>query len=651
MEPPIASGTTLQNRYHVMRVLGQGGFGRTYLAEDRGRFSELCALKELIPSQTEDYALDKSRELFQREATTLYQIKHPQVPEFRATFEEDGRLFLVQDYVEGKTYRELLEERKEQQFGGEGQARDRNVKGTGASRGGIFSETEIRQLLQQMLPVLDHIHRRGIIHRDITPDNIILRNSDNMPILIDFGVVKELATRIQSPGMSTPATTVGKIGYAPSEQIQTGRAYPSSDLYSLAVSAIVLLTGKEPQELMEQTQLRWNWRQEVSISEHLAAVLDRMLSYRPGDRYQSSVEVMQALRTFSSPPTRQQQPEPTNLTQAATVAVGRPPAPAQQQSTPSAPQGPQRPDASIPEPSRGSSLWDNPWAVVGIGAVLAILAGLGSWAIVGALTRREPQVSPTPTETLAESPSPTPTETTSPTPTEFSRQLELEPGQTITESDNLQANSTVNYTFQAEQGQRLSASMLGEGVLMTVLGPNQNPVGDRARRVLQWEGTLPFTGEYTIQLSPVQGLQESDYSLQLSLASPPAPSPSPTATASPSPSPTTPTTPSSPTTVYETEQVNLPGGTGNLELVGQTSPQQIRRYVVPVQVGQQLTVDAVQGDVAMDIRYPNGQPVEDASGVRFWQAQLPRGGNYRIDVRAQEPTNFTIDLSVENLEQ
>jgi serine/threonine protein kinase len=113
MEPPIASGTILQNRYHLITVLGQGGFGRTYLAEDQGRFNEPCALKELIPPETA-YALDKSKELFQREATTLYQIKHPQVPEFRANFEQDGRLFLVQDYVEGKTYRDLLNERKTQ---------------------------------------------------------------------------------------------------------------------------------------------------------------------------------------------------------------------------------------------------------------------------------------------------------------------------------------------------------------------------------------------------------------------------------------------------------------------------------------------------------------------------------------------------------
>jgi serine/threonine-protein kinase len=74
MEQPIASGTILQARYHLIRVLGQGGFGRTYLAEDLNRFKELCVLKELIPPQTEAYTLEKSKELFQREATTLYQI-------------------------------------------------------------------------------------------------------------------------------------------------------------------------------------------------------------------------------------------------------------------------------------------------------------------------------------------------------------------------------------------------------------------------------------------------------------------------------------------------------------------------------------------------------------------------------------------------
>jgi serine/threonine-protein kinase len=380
MEPPIASGTILQNRYHLISVLGQGGFGRTYLAEDQGRFNEPCALKELIPPEIGAYALEKSKELFQREAETLYKISHPQIPQFRANFEQDGRLFLVQDYVEGKTYRELLNERKAQTYI---QGSNPSPSGGATPNSGVFSETEVRQLLQQLLPVLDHIHSKNIIHRDITPDNIIRRNTDSIPVLIDFGVVKELATRFHSPNASAPITTVGKVGYAPSEQIQTGRAYPSSDLYSLAVTAVVLLTGKEPQALFDDNQLNWNWRRWVSVSDEFAHILNRMLSYRPGDRYQSAMEVMQALQGgISTPP---QQPVPTppppqrpdpNLSQVATMAVGRRPEP-----NSSSPRTPGRPDPVIPEPT-SNSIWDNPWVVVAVGTALAFAAGLGSWAIV-----------------------------------------------------------------------------------------------------------------------------------------------------------------------------------------------------------------------------------------------------------------------------
>ncbi len=184
MRPPIPTGTVLQDRYRILSVLGQGGFGRTYLAEDQGRFNELCALKELTPADTGAYALEKSTELFQREAQILYQIQHPQIPQFRATFEYEQRLFLVQDYVEGQNYRTLLDQRR--------------------SQGYVFSEAEVKQLLQQLLPVLAYIHSKGIIHRDITPDNIILRARDHLPVLIDFGVVKELATKFQSPASSFP---------------------------------------------------------------------------------------------------------------------------------------------------------------------------------------------------------------------------------------------------------------------------------------------------------------------------------------------------------------------------------------------------------------------------------------------------------------
>ena len=93
MYPPLPVGTVLQSRYQIVKLLGQGGFGRTYLAEDQGRFNEPCAVKEFLPQQGEDHFSSKSTELFQREATILYQIQHPQIPQFRATFEIEGRLF------------------------------------------------------------------------------------------------------------------------------------------------------------------------------------------------------------------------------------------------------------------------------------------------------------------------------------------------------------------------------------------------------------------------------------------------------------------------------------------------------------------------------------------------------------------------------
>lgn len=261
MQPPISTGTVLQNRYQIIQILGQGGFGRTYLAEDQRRFNELCAIKELIPNTTDPVAWQKAQELFLREANILYQIEHPQIPKFRERFEQDQRLFLVQDYVAGKTYHTLLDERK--------------------AVGGAFTEQEVLQLMRSLLSVLEHIHSRGIIHRDISPDNIILRDLDNQPVLIDFGVVKELATRLQSANSTVPGTYVGKLGYSPSEQMQTGQVTPSSDLYALAVTAIVLLSGKEPQELFDENLLTWSWQRWVTVSSHLTQILNRMLSFRP----------------------------------------------------------------------------------------------------------------------------------------------------------------------------------------------------------------------------------------------------------------------------------------------------------------------------------------------------------------------------------
>ncbi|MDB9377457.1 protein kinase domain-containing protein, partial [Nodularia sphaerocarpa] len=158
MQAPMTVGSILQDRYRIIQILGQGEFGRTYLAEDQRRFNEFCAIKELI-SPTEADAWEKAQALFQGEAAILYQIEHSQVPKFREKFAQSQRLFLVEDYVAGKTYRSLLSERLE--------------------AGKTFAEAEVLQLIGSLLLVLEHIHSRGIIHGDISPENIILRDRDS----------------------------------------------------------------------------------------------------------------------------------------------------------------------------------------------------------------------------------------------------------------------------------------------------------------------------------------------------------------------------------------------------------------------------------------------------------------------------------------
>lgn len=326
MSYSIQPGLTLGDRYVIVRQIGQGGFGRTYLAEDVNRFRELCVLKEFSPQVQTAYVVQKAEELFEREASVLYKLQHPQIPRFRELLRLNlgGKeyLFLVQDYVEGETYNSLLNARLQQ--------------------GLRFTEAEVRQLLQQILPVLEYIHSLGVIHRDISPDNLMLRTVDKLPVLIDFGGVKQVVAAVASqyyqPGAVAPPpapTLLGKVGFAPPEQMQTGSVSPHSDLYALAATMLVLLTGKQPQELIDTYHLTWQWQREVNLSPILAQVLDKMLSARPSDRYQS---VRQVLEGLNPPPTNYpptQYPTPSQPT-SATVAIS-PPSPPSPSFSPSPP--------------------------------------------------------------------------------------------------------------------------------------------------------------------------------------------------------------------------------------------------------------------------------------------------------------------------
>ncbi|KAB8320604.1 protein kinase [Tolypothrix campylonemoides VB511288] len=387
----IQGGQTLGDRYLILRQLGQGGFGRTYLAEDINRFRELCVLKEFSPQVQTPYVLQKAEELFQREASVLYKLQHPQIPRFRELFRMNlaGKeyLFLVQDYVQGETYRSLLDARKQQ--------------------GLLFTEAEVRLLLQQILPVLEYIHSIGVIHRDISPENLILRTPQppsyqgeidkGMPVLIDFGGVKQVAATVVSqyyqPGAAASPplpTLLGKAGYSPPEQMQTGLVEPHSDLYALAATVLVLLTGKQPQELIDDYTLTWQWRREVNLSPSFGMVLDKMLSPTPAHRYQSAHQVLQALNPspVGYPPPQQPLPSP----------IPPPPPPPQTEQTlavaaspPTSPTPPTPPTPpTSPTPSRS---WWTPGKIIVIAVVMVTAIGVGMWGATQLLDSSSPIIS------------------------------------------------------------------------------------------------------------------------------------------------------------------------------------------------------------------------------------------------------------------
>ena len=261
----------LDNRYRPIKFLGEGGFGRTFQAIDEKRLNTPCVIKQFLPQQVGSAALAKATELFQQEAQRLQELgKHPQIPDLEAFFSQDNRLYLVQDFIDGQN---LFEEFQTQ---------------------GKLNEPQIRTILTELLPVLQFVHDNQVIHRDIKPENII-RSKIGKLFLIDFGVSKETSKTI----LTRVGTVTGTPGYAPPEQFR-GMVYHSSDLYSLAVTCVRLLTGHFQKidgsdQLFDTNRMEWQWQKYVSLSQELTTVLETMLQDIPVKRYQSATEVLAAL--------------------------------------------------------------------------------------------------------------------------------------------------------------------------------------------------------------------------------------------------------------------------------------------------------------------------------------------------------------------
>lgn len=366
---PLAVGQVVDNRYQIIRHLGQGGFGRTYLAKDLNQSQQQCVLKEFAPQVEEQQDLEKAKELFEREASVLKKLQHPQIPRFHASLQvqlsNKEFFFLVQDYVEGENCWDLLESRTNQ--------------------GQTFSEEEVVKLLQQMLPILSYIHRVNVVHRDISPDNIILRHSDKLPVLIDFGGVKQLPASkgfwfTQLGGIRT---ILGKKGYAPEEQLRQGKAFPSSDLYSLAVTALVLLTGQEPQKLYDSYQGNWRWGEQIKVSPKLEAVLKRMVEYKPSDRYQKADDVIKDLQFYNLATKAIN----THMTKLKTMVV----APGHKRVKTLV--GKLHNKTQMVAQALPLPVWLRPFAVSLVGTSVIVLTLAGTWAVVNAVVQAVSSIS------------------------------------------------------------------------------------------------------------------------------------------------------------------------------------------------------------------------------------------------------------------
>lgn len=264
-------GKQLMGRYTITKLLGSGGFGETYIAEDTQRpGNPQCVVKQLRPSSNNPKLLQLAHRLFGREAETLEKLgKHDRIPQLLAHFEEDGEFYLVQEYVPGRSLSSEL------------------------PLGRNLPEAQVVNLLQQLLEILEFVHSQGVIHRDIKPSNIIVRDTDQKLVLIDFGAVKEIH-HLTDEDDSVLTVGIGTQGYMPSEQC-AGSPRFNSDIYAIGMTGIQALVGLPPSQLKTNADGDVIWQGKTPVSHALAVILNKMVRAYFKDRYQSATEVLQAL--------------------------------------------------------------------------------------------------------------------------------------------------------------------------------------------------------------------------------------------------------------------------------------------------------------------------------------------------------------------
>jgi serine/threonine protein kinase len=270
----------LKDRYRGIKPIGQGGFGRTFLAIDEDKPSKpYCVIKQFYPQAQGTSTIQKAVELFNQEAMRLDELgEHPQIPNLLAYFTQDDRQYLIQEFIEGQNLAQEL------------------------GNNGVFNEAQIRQILNELLSILQFCHAKQVIHRDIKPENIIWRRNNfannNTLVLVDFGASK-VAT---NTALNRTGTSIGSPEYVAPEQIR-GKVLFASDIFSLGVTCLHLLTGKSPFDLHDANTDTWIWRQYLQnqnpVSAELEKVLNHMTESIPAKRYQKADEVIRDLNQLT----------------------------------------------------------------------------------------------------------------------------------------------------------------------------------------------------------------------------------------------------------------------------------------------------------------------------------------------------------------
>ena len=274
-------GQTIQGRYYVVKQLGRGGVGITFLAQDQQCFDSQCVVKQLQPKLANAKTLEIARRLFNREAEIMNRLGHcDRIPRLLAYFEHENDFFLVQELIEGHDLSQEI------------------------ISGEPWSEEKTAALVKDILEVLLIVQQHSVIHRDLKPSNLMRRDKDQKIILIDFGSVKQVSTQIiDAAGQIKQTVAVGTKSYMPIEQMM-GRPGFYSDIYAVGVIAIFALTGVHPKKLTIDRNGELIWRNllnsKISYQPRFLDLLDKMVRYRYQERYGSATAVLTDLEQLDA---------------------------------------------------------------------------------------------------------------------------------------------------------------------------------------------------------------------------------------------------------------------------------------------------------------------------------------------------------------